>query len=214
MQALSIQFHHDSIDVIKNGVAWVNIFSVSKAIGIDPNTQRSKLQADPTYEAKLIKIQTAGGMQEVFCIPLDKLNGWLFSINPNKVKPEVREKLIVYKNECFRALNDYFNKGAAFKPEVKMGLESHVYQLRRENVELKRAINRITKDSTEKLSPDAAQFLLDLIGQVAKSIDESTRIETIMRKRREKTQRFLDVFVRAMNHPGITEQSMRKSDAF
>lgn len=95
------------------------------------------------------------------------------------------------------------------KPNDNSG---YLYQLRRENIELKRAINRISKDTTEKLSPDSAQFLLDLIGQISRWIDESERIEAIERNRREKTQRFLDVFVRTMNHPGITEQSMRKSD--
>lgn len=95
------------------------------------------------------------------------------------------------------------------KPHDNSG---YLYQLRRENIELKRAINRISKDTTEKLSPDSAQFLLDLIGQISRWIDESERLEAIERNRREKTQRFLDVFVRTMNHPGITEQSMRKSD--
>ena len=61
----------------------------------------------------MIEAPTAGGMQKVFCIPLEKLNGWLFTINTNKVKPEVREKLIAYKNECFKVLYDHFLQKAA-----------------------------------------------------------------------------------------------------
>lgn len=133
-----VVFKNEIVDVVSD---FVSINSICTNLGIDRKSQQTKLQADPTYEAKLIKIQTAGGIQDIFCIPLDKLNGWLFSINPNKVKPEVREKLIIYKNECFRVLDDYFNKGAAFKPEVKAELENIIMMQNEQIVQMDREIN-------------------------------------------------------------------------
>ena len=82
-------------------------------------------------------------MQEVFTIPLSKLNGWLFSINPNKVKPEVKAKLIEYKNECFDVLYKHFNKTTQPQHPTHQN-NPYIYNLERENVELKRAINRLT----------------------------------------------------------------------
>ncbi|BCS94529.1 hypothetical protein DSLASN_01610 [Desulfoluna limicola] len=32
-----------------------------------------------------------GKQRDALCIPLKKLNGWLFSINPQKVRPEIKE---------------------------------------------------------------------------------------------------------------------------
>lgn len=52
----------------------------------------------------------------MLCIPLRKLNGWLFSINPEKVRADIRDKLIQYQEECFTALHDYWNKGVAVNP--------------------------------------------------------------------------------------------------
>lgn len=48
----------------------------------------------------------------MFCIPLDYLNGWLFGINANRVKPEIRDRLIRYQTECYRVLADAFREGS------------------------------------------------------------------------------------------------------
>jgi len=59
-----------------------------------------------------------GKKRSMTCIPLTKLNGWLFSINKNKVHPDLREKVIAYQDECFLALYNYFNKGAAINQDM------------------------------------------------------------------------------------------------
>lgn len=40
----------------------------------------------------------------------------LFSINPNKVKVTIRDKLISYQEECFAVLHDYWTKGLVTNP--------------------------------------------------------------------------------------------------
>ncbi len=45
-----------------------------------------------------------GGPQEMLCLPIEYLNGWLFGISAARVKPELREKIIRYQRECFRVL--------------------------------------------------------------------------------------------------------------
>lgn len=57
-------------------------------------------------------IQTQGGLQNSLCIPLNKLNGWLFTINPNKIRPDLKAKLIQYQDECFEILYQYWHKSA------------------------------------------------------------------------------------------------------
>lgn len=131
-------FKDNQIEVIRENEAVV-IKNICEALGLAFKPQYTKIQSDFTYQSKLIKVKTNGGMQDVFCIPLSKLNGWLFSINPNKVKPEVRQKLIDYKNECFDVLYNHFN------PKVN----SKQKQLERENVELKRALNCLLKQPTQ-----------------------------------------------------------------
>tara|TARA_R110002020_G_scaffold95937_10_gene230133 strand:+ start:10106 stop:10516 length:411 start_codon:yes stop_codon:yes gene_type:complete len=50
-----------------------------------------------------------GGAQETLCLPLDLVNGWLFTIQSERIKDEaVREKVITYQRECYRVLNEHF----------------------------------------------------------------------------------------------------------
>jgi hypothetical protein len=43
-------------------------------------------------------------------LPLDYLNGWLFGINANRVKDEVKDRLVRYQEECYQVLADHFRK--------------------------------------------------------------------------------------------------------
>nr|WP_243645955.1 phage antirepressor N-terminal domain-containing protein [Volucribacter psittacicida] len=37
-------------------------------------------------------------------MPISKLNGWLLSVNPNKVRAGLKERLEAYQEECFSVL--------------------------------------------------------------------------------------------------------------
>lgn len=108
MNLVTVDFKSNQIEVIEETQSIV-VKDICEAIGLVYPRQYTKIKSDESFESKLIKVQTRGGVQEVFTIPLSKLNGWLFSINPNKVKPEVKQKLIEYKKECFNVLYTHFN---------------------------------------------------------------------------------------------------------
>lgn len=44
-------------------------------------------------------------------LPLEFLNGWLFGINVNRVKPELREAVFRYRKECYDVLAEAFTDG-------------------------------------------------------------------------------------------------------
>ncbi|OPC86634.1 hypothetical protein BTV54_06205 [Pasteurella multocida subsp. multocida] len=65
-------------------------------------------------------------------LPIDYLNGWLFGIDVKRVKPEIRDLLITYKKECYKALSDYWMKGKAERKtttDERTGLRQAVSQL-------------------------------------------------------------------------------------
>ena len=140
MNLVTVDFNNHQLEVIEETQSIV-VKDICEAIGIGYISQYEKIVADESYESKLIKVQTKGGLQEVFTIPLSKLNGWLFSINPNKVKPEVKQKLIEYKKECFNVLNNYFNNGIAVNHRVS---ETIIHQeLSKLNQEIKDLKNQL-----------------------------------------------------------------------
>lgn len=137
MNLVPVDFKSNQIEVIEETQSIV-IKDICENIGLDFSRQYRKLISDESFESKLIKVQTKGGLQEVFTIPLSKLNGWLFSINPNKVKPEVKQKLIEYKKECFNVLNNYFNNGIAINHRVtETDLQKILDTLEKQNQEIK-----------------------------------------------------------------------------
>lgn len=130
---------HQIITAMAAGIAYVAMRPVVENLGLDWATQLRKLRggvgnsnrrdisivddergSHMTTPSKFgccdIAIPSKGGIQKMLCIPLKKLNGWLFSINPEKVRADIRDKLIQYQEECFTVLHDYWTKGAAIRP--------------------------------------------------------------------------------------------------
>jgi len=89
---------------------------VVQGMGLDWKTQYRKLQGG-RFNTCMVEMTTQlpGDTQAraVSCLLLRKLPGWLMSIHPNKVRPELREGIIAYQNECDDVLWSYWNKGHA-----------------------------------------------------------------------------------------------------
>jgi hypothetical protein len=103
------------ITVVAAGVTYVAMRQIVENIGIDWTGQSVKLRnVKDKFNCRDISMVAADGkIRKLLCLPLKKLNGWLFSINPEKVRADIRDKLIQYQEECFTVLHDYWNKGFA-----------------------------------------------------------------------------------------------------
>jgi hypothetical protein len=94
---------------------YVPLRQLCDYVNVSYTGQRERINRDPVLSKKLqsVQIDTAGGPQEMQCLPLDYLNGWLFGINANRVKEEIRDRLIRYQEECYLVLRDAFLEAAA-----------------------------------------------------------------------------------------------------
>ncbi|EII5140137.1 phage antirepressor N-terminal domain-containing protein, partial [Salmonella enterica] len=112
------------IAVVAAGATYVAMRKIVENIGIDWTGQSVKLRKQKEkFGCRDISIPSKGGIQKMLCIPLKKLNGWLFSINPEKVRADIRDKLIQYQEECFTVLYDYWTKGKAENPRKKTSVD-------------------------------------------------------------------------------------------
>ena len=110
----SVSFHENTLLTAEiNGTEYAAMKPIVEGMGLDWRAQQAKIRASKRFDDIAIPLQTSGGIQEMVCIPIKKLNGWLFSVNSDKVKPEIREKVICYQEECFVVLYDYWHKGTA-----------------------------------------------------------------------------------------------------
>lgn len=95
-------------------VVYVPVRPICDYLGVAWSAQRLRINRDPvlseTTERVIVTItdsrQTMG--REMLCLPLEYLNGWLFGINANRVKSDIRERLIRYQRDCYRILADAF----------------------------------------------------------------------------------------------------------
>lgn len=109
------------ITAMAAGIAYVAMKPVVENLGMSWSTQQTKLmkQLEKFNCVHMNMVAADGKLRKLLCLPLKKLNGWLFSINPEKVRADIRDKLIQYQEECFTVLHDYWTKGKAENPRKK-----------------------------------------------------------------------------------------------
>ncbi|WP_208484917.1 phage antirepressor N-terminal domain-containing protein [Escherichia coli] len=106
------------ITAMAAGVAYVAMKPIVENLGMSWSTQQTKLmkQISKFNCVHMNMVASDGKLRKLLCLPLKKLNGWLFSINPEKVRADIRDKLIQYQEECFSVLHDYWTKGHVVNP--------------------------------------------------------------------------------------------------
>ncbi|WII94991.1 phage antirepressor N-terminal domain-containing protein [Moraxella haemolytica] len=120
-QLTSIDFHGQTLlATIQDNVVYTALKPICENIGLSWNAQFERIKRDEVLAEgiRMIRTPTKGGFQDVVCLPLTLLNGWLFGVDTNRVKAEVKETLITYKKECYQALHDYWNNGIAVNPRL------------------------------------------------------------------------------------------------
>ena len=112
----TISFNNQSlITVEQNGNHYVAMKPICENIGLTWEPQVLRIKRDEVLSQGMIVMitPTNGGNQNMICLPIEYLNGWLFGIDINRCKPEIRDTLIKYKKECYQALHDYWFNGKA-----------------------------------------------------------------------------------------------------
>ncbi len=114
MNALIIQvpFHGDKLAIVEfNNEPYVPMRPIVENMGLDWASQFVKIKQRFATCVVEITTQLFGEKQSrsYTCLPLRKIFGWLMTISPNKVKPEIKDTITQYQNECDDVLWQYWN---------------------------------------------------------------------------------------------------------
>lgn len=94
-----------------------------EAMGLNWSGQEQRVKRDPILSEGICMMHTPfgnGGSQEVICIKLDLVNGWLFTIDSSRIKDEaVKAKVQTYQRECYSVLHDHFSGKRKAIPEIE-----------------------------------------------------------------------------------------------
>ncbi|MCZ7568797.1 MAG: ORF6C domain-containing protein [Ardenticatenaceae bacterium] len=122
LEERAVAFHEDTIRAAAVEVAgerriYVPIRPIVEYLGLDWSAQRQRIMRDEVLAEAVqgVVITTTpsesgagGGPQEMLCLPVEMMHGWLFGISANRVGPELREKVLRYRRDCFRVLWEAF----------------------------------------------------------------------------------------------------------
>ena len=122
IRTMSVPFHGTTLFLIEqNNEPYTPMKPIVEGMGLDWRSQQRKLASiQERWGMVIMTIPSEGGVQETLCMPLRKLPGWLMTIHPTRVKPEIREKIIQYQNECDDVLWKYWSEGHVTNPRISI----------------------------------------------------------------------------------------------
>lgn len=131
MTTNSIIINGTEIFVISNGnEKRVAIRPICEALGVDYSRQLKKIKEDEILSSVMGLTPTTGADGKEYkmqTLDLVFVFGWLFTINPENVKPELKQIILNYKKECYLALFDVYTKRTSLlkeKTEYQMQIET------------------------------------------------------------------------------------------
>lgn len=103
-QLTSINFHGQAIlSAQQDGIIYTAIKPICENIGLAWNAQLERIKRDEVLNSTIRIIRMVandGKNREMLCLPIHYLNGWLFGVDTNRVKAEIKETLITYKKNA------------------------------------------------------------------------------------------------------------------
>lgn len=118
---IPVPFQGDTLGLLDcDGIPYAPMRPIVEGMGLAWQVQHRKIMARFSTCVTEMVTQMPGDDQRrlMTCLPLRKLPGWLMTISPNKVSPELRPKILAYQEECDDALWDYWTQGHASNPRA------------------------------------------------------------------------------------------------
>ncbi|NKJ03480.1 phage antirepressor N-terminal domain-containing protein [Rhizobium sp. SG741] len=160
---VTVNFRGDDLYGFENNDGiFVALKPIVEGMGMDWSAQLKRVKRDQILFEGMAIMATPfgrGGDQEAICLKLELVNGWLFTIDTSRISnEEVREKVILYKRECYAVLAKHFSTKDATLSAVKDG-ESIDDAQENESVKL-----RLVNESRQVFGTQAAAQLWFRLG--------------------------------------------------
>lgn len=118
-RAITVPFHGAELYVVEHErQPYTPMKPIITGMGLTWHGQHAKIKANTARWGVLeLRIPSTGGLQDMLCMPLRKLPGWLSGIEAGKVRsPEARSAVVRYQDECDDVLWQFWNDGIVINP--------------------------------------------------------------------------------------------------
>ncbi|PNH88134.1 phage antirepressor N-terminal domain-containing protein [Vibrio diazotrophicus] len=110
---ITVPFHGSNLFVVEhNGEPYTPLRPIVEGMGMEWSYQSRKLGSNRQRwgVAVIATVAQDNKTRETLCIPLRKLFGWLQTLQPNRIREDIRDKVIQYQNECDDVLWKHWTK--------------------------------------------------------------------------------------------------------
>jgi hypothetical protein len=95
---------------------YIPLRTLCDYLGLAYTGQRDRIRRDPVlsehiHQVRILRDEEEGGEQDMMCLDLKFLPGWLFGISVNRIKEELKEKIVRYQREGYDVLWEAFQDG-------------------------------------------------------------------------------------------------------
>lgn len=172
-QLMPVPFHGDTVVLASHdNEPYVVMRPVCDNIGVDWGAQFRKLKKkfrsvvvqrattgsdgkrgerrSPPVMVMLTTTGADGKQYEMVALHLRKFPAWVYSIDPDRVAPELRDKIIRYQDECDEVLWQYWTQGYAARPGGKPPTQPQQIAIKREIRQLMQEIKRETNPAVRR----------------------------------------------------------------
>ena len=127
---VTVNFRGDELYGFENDDGtFVALKPIVEAMHLDWSAQLRRVKRDTILSEGMAIMATPfgrGGDQDAVCLKLGLVNGWLMTIDDKRIADaEVRERVLVYKRECYSVLFDHFYRGERKPTELPDDSEAH-----------------------------------------------------------------------------------------
>lgn len=208
-----VEFYGDEIIAVRttDGAVYVPVRPICELLGVAWGPQYRRINRDTVLseEVKSVAVASMEGdrlvTRDMQCLPVDYISGFLFGINADRVKPELKERIIRYQRECYKVLAEAFHEGrltadptfddllAADSPAAQAyKMATAIMQMARQQLLLEAQVNQHTSrldDYEERLelvestlgdpgrfvTPDQAMQISQAVKMVAMELGKRTK---------------------------------------
>nr|WP_080684336.1 phage antirepressor N-terminal domain-containing protein [Morganella morganii]CDK64319.1 Phage antirepressor protein \ len=120
ISTINVPFHGDNLYLVSyEGQPFVAMRPFIEGMGLDWASQYTKIkQRFKTCVVNItMQLPCDNQRRSVVCLALKKLTGWLHTININKVRPEIRDKVAAYQDRSDDVLYEYWTTGEVKKKQ-------------------------------------------------------------------------------------------------
>ena len=153
----------------EQGTIFVPIKPICEILEIANHTQQDAIKAHPILGPTILLrgiVAADGAQREMNCLPLKYAMAWILGIDARNVKPEAKENLLKYQNECYDAIYDkFFLEPQRQKDKLIMitKQEAFISDLKTQRADITEEIKNATQKLLDIKNTDTTQLSLLII---------------------------------------------------